>query len=58
MKNKNNKHPGIEIDPELHYKLHYIAKYKGQYANGQNIYLIRQRIREFEKSDGDIPEIQ
>ena len=58
MKNKNNKHPGIEIDPKLHYKLHYIAKLKGQYANGRNIYLIRQRIREFEKSDGDIPEIQ
>ena len=24
MRNKKNKHLGIEIDPELHYKLHYI----------------------------------
>ena len=29
MRNKNNKHLGIEIDPELHYKLHYIARYEG-----------------------------
>ena len=35
MRNKNNKHLGIEIDPELHYKLHYIAKYEGRSANGQ-----------------------
>ena len=26
MRNKNNKHLGIEVDPELHYKLRYIAK--------------------------------
>ena len=26
MRNKANKHLGIEIDPELHYKLHYISK--------------------------------
>ncbi|MDD6203714.1 MAG: hypothetical protein PUC05_01790 [Firmicutes bacterium] len=54
MRNKNNKHLGIEIDPELHYKLHYIAKYEGRSANGQIIYLIRQCIKEFEKSDGEI----
>ncbi len=33
MRNKNNKHLGIEIDPELHYKLHYIAKYEGRSGN-------------------------
>lgn len=54
MRNPKNKHLGIEIDPELHYKLHYIAKYEGRSANGQIIYLIRKCIREFEKLDGEI----
>lgn len=54
MRNKVNKHLGLEIDPELHYKLHYIAKYEGRSANGQVLYLIRQCIREFEEKDGKI----
>lgn len=55
MRNKNNKHLGIEVDPELHAKLHYIAKYEGRSANGQILYLIRQCIREFESKEGPIP---
>ena len=54
MRNKNNKHLGIEIDPELHYKLHYISKYEGRSANGQILYLIRKCIRDFEKAEGEI----
>ena len=54
MRNKNNKHLGIEIDPELHYKLHYISKYYGRSANGQILFLIRQAIKEFESQDGKI----
>lgn len=54
MRNKNNKHLGIEIDPELHYKLHYISKYYGRSANGEILYLIRQEIKAFEKSEGEI----
>ncbi len=54
MRNKNNKHLGIEVDPELHGKLHYIAKYEGRSANGQILYLIRQCIREFEEKYGKI----
>lgn len=54
MRNKNNKHLGIEVEPELHRKLHYIAKYEGRSANGQIIYLIRQCIREFEEKNGII----
>ena len=54
MRNKKNKHLGIEIDPELHYKLHYISKYEGRSANGQILYLIRKCIKEFEESDGKI----
>ena len=49
MRNKKNKHLGIEIDPELHYKLHYIPKYYGRSANGEILYLIRQAIKAFEK---------
>lgn len=54
MRNKNNKHLGIEIDPELHFKLHYVASYEGRSANGQILYLIRKCIHEFEKENGRI----
>ena len=54
MRNKNNKHLGIEIDPELLYKLQYIAKYEGRSGNGQILYLIRKCITEFEKTEGEI----
>ncbi len=58
MRNKNNKHLGIEVNPELHYKLHYISKYEGRSANGQILYLIRQCINKFEEKNGkiEIPE--
>ena len=55
MRNKKNKHLGIEVEPELHHKLKYIAKYEGRSANGQIVYLIRQCIREFENREGEIP---
>ena len=55
MRNKKNKHLGIEIDPELHAKLHYIAKYEGRSGNGQILQLIRQCIRDFEATHGPIP---
>ena len=54
MRDKNNKHLGIEVDPELHYKLHYISKYEGRSANGQILYLIRKCIKEFESKEGEI----
>ena len=54
MRDKNNKHIGIEIDHELHYKLHYISKYHGRSANGQILYLIRQEIKAFEAAEGEI----
>ena len=54
MRNKKNKHLGIEIEPELHYKLHYIAKYEGRSGNGQILHLIRQCIRDFESKQGVI----
>lgn len=55
MRNKKNKHLGIEVEPALHYKLYYIAKYEGRSGNGQILYLIRQCIRDFENKHGEIP---
>ena len=55
MRNKKYKHLGLHIDPELHYKLHYISQYDGRSANGQVLYLIRKCIREFESKEGIIP---
>ncbi len=54
MRNPNNKHLGIEIAPELHYKLHYISKYYGRSANGEILYLVRQAIKAFEDTEGEI----
>ena len=54
MRNKANKHLGIEVEPALHGKLHYIAKYEGRSANGQVLYLIRNCIKDFERREGVI----
>lgn len=54
MKLEKDKHIGIRIDNELHFKLHYISKFEGRSANGQIIYLIQKCIREFEESNGKI----
>ncbi len=53
MENKE-KHLGLRIDNELHYKLHYIAKYEGRSGNGEVIYLIRKYIERFESEHGKI----
>ena len=55
MRNTKNKHLGIEVDPELHYKLRSIAKYEERSINGQVLYLIRRYIQDFEKREGQIP---
>ena len=54
MRNKKNKHLGLEISPDLHYKLHYIAKYEDRSANGQIMFLLRKCIKEFEEKEGVI----
>jgi hypothetical protein len=57
-KKEKDKHLGLHIDNELHYKLHYISQYEGRSANGQVIYLIRQYIDQFENEHGviEVPE--
>jgi len=54
MRNKENKHLGIEIDKELHYKLRYVAEYEGRSGNGQVIYVLKEYIKEFERKNGVI----
>lgn len=54
QKMDRDKHLGLRIDSELHYKLHYISRYEGRSANGQVIYLIRRAIDEFEREHGEI----
>lgn len=51
---EKDKHIGIRINRELHFKLHYISKYEGRYANGQILYLVQKCIREFEEENGKI----
>lgn len=54
MRNKANKHLGIEIDPSLHRKIKYIAEYEGRSINGQILYLVRQCIKNYEAENGEI----
>ena len=53
-KHEKDKHLGLRIDSDLHYKLHFISEYDGRSANGEVIFLIRKRIEEFEKEHGRI----
>ena len=53
-KKEKDKHLGLRIDGELHCKLHYFSQYDGRSANGEVIYLIRQRIEQFEREHGRI----
>lgn len=53
-KREKDKHLGLRIDSELHYKLHFIADYEGRSANGEVIYLIRKAIEAFEAQHGKI----
>ncbi len=54
QKPKKDKHLGLRIDSELHYKLHFISQYEGRSANGEVIYLIRQAIENYEAAHGKI----
>ena len=54
MRNKENKHLGIEIDKELHYKLRYVAQYEGRSGNGQVLYVLKEYIKKFEEQNRKI----
>lgn len=52
--NEKDKHLGLRIDAETHYKLHYIAQYEGRSGNGEVLYLLRKHIAAFEQEHGPI----
>lgn len=54
MRNKENKHLGIEVDPILHAKLRYIAEAKDRSINKQILYLVKQCITAYEEENGEI----
>ena len=53
-KQEKDKHLGLRIDSELHYKLHYISKYYGRSANGQLLFMIRRTVEQFQRQHGPI----
>lgn len=52
--NEKDKHLGLRIDAETHYKLHYIAQYEGRSGNREVLYLLRKHIAAFEQEHGPI----
>ena len=54
VKKEKDKHLGLRIDSDTHFKLQYIAQYEGRSINGEVLYLIRKEIERFEKEHGKI----
>lgn len=46
---------GIRFDPELLYKITYVAKDNKRSLNAQLEYLAQMCVKEFEAANGDIP---
>ena len=51
---EKDKHLGLHIDRELHYKLQYVSKYDGRSVSGEVLYLLRRYIADFENQHGEI----
>ena len=54
VKKEKDKHLGLRIDSDTHFKLQYISQYEGRSINGEVLYLIRKEIERFEKEQGKI----
>ncbi len=54
MRNKENKHFGLEIESDIHYKLHYISKYYDRSVNAEVIHIIRKAVKKYEDANGEI----
>ena len=54
VKKEKDKHLGLRIDSDTHFKLQYISQYEGRSINGEVLYLIRKEIERFEKEHGKI----
>lgn len=51
---RKQKHISIRINEETLQKIHYVAKCDGRSTNGQIVFFINSRIRDFEKKHGKI----
>ena len=51
---EKDKHLGLHIDRELHYKLQYVSKYDGRSVSGEVLYLLRRYFAVFEERHGEI----
>ena len=51
---EQEKHIGLRIDTELHRKFKYISEFNGRSMNGELLYLIKEKIKEYEKQYGKI----
>lgn len=51
----NKTQTGIRFEPELLYKISYVAKESKRSLNGQMEYLAMQCVKEFEAINGEIP---
>lgn len=54
---EKDKHLGLRIDPEVHYKLERLAEYNGRSINGEVVYLIRRAVSQHEKENGPLDEV-
>ena len=54
IKKDKDKHLGLRIDSDTHFKLQFIAQYEGRRINGEVLYLIRKEIERFEKEHDKI----
>lgn len=54
MRNKANRHIGMKVTPEMHYKLNYIAQYEGRSCNELILRLVRECVKKYEKENGEI----
>lgn len=52
---KNKAQTCIRIEPEMLYKIAYVAKKNMRSMNGQIEFLVQQCVKEYEEQNGEIP---
>ena len=51
----NKVQTGIRLEPEMLYKIAYVAKKNMRSMNGQVEFLVQQCVKEYEEQNGEIP---
>ena len=51
----NKVQTGIRLEPEMLYKIAYVAKKNMRSMNGQIEFLVQQCVKEYEEQNGEIP---